>query len=64
MLGGIGPMELMIVGIVGLLLFGKRVPEVARNLGRSLNEFKRGIYETPEPQPRPVASDEPAGHLS
>lgn len=40
---GIGPMELLIVGVIALLLFGNRLPEVARNLGKSLSEFKRGI---------------------
>jgi sec-independent protein translocase protein TatA len=36
---------LIIVGILALLLFGSRLPEVARSLGRSLNEFKRGLNE-------------------
>ena len=40
---GIGPPEMLIVGIVALLLFGSRLPEVARSLGKSLTEFKRGI---------------------
>ncbi len=40
---GIGPMELVIVGVIGLLLFGKRLPDVARNLGKGMNEFKRGL---------------------
>jgi sec-independent protein translocase protein TatA len=41
--GGIGPMEMMIVGIVAVLLFGKRLPEVGRSLGKGLVEFKKGI---------------------
>jgi sec-independent protein translocase protein TatA len=40
---GIGPMEMVIVGIVGLLLFGKRLPDIARSLGSSVVEFKKGI---------------------
>jgi len=43
--GGIGPWEMAIIGIVAVLLFGKRLPDVGRNLGRSLMEFKKGISE-------------------
>ena len=42
---GIGPMEMLIVGAVAVLLFGKRLPEVGRSLGKSLVEFKKGIRE-------------------
>ena len=37
------PMELIIVGMVALLLFGKRLPEVARSLGKGIVEFKKGV---------------------
>jgi len=41
-----GFQELIIVLVIILLLFGaKRVPELARSLGRSLKEFKRGREE-------------------
>jgi len=43
--GGIGPWEMAIVGMVAVLLFGKRLPDVGRNLGRSLVEFKKGIND-------------------
>jgi sec-independent protein translocase protein TatA len=42
---GLGIQELIIVGVVALLLFGKRLPEVARNLGKSYNEFRRGLQD-------------------
>lgn len=41
--GSIGPVEMMVFGILALLLFGKRLPEVAKSLGKGMVEFKRGI---------------------
>jgi len=40
---GLGHWELLIVLAIGLLLFGKRLPDVGRSLGRSIVEFKRGV---------------------
>ncbi|WP_437205628.1 Sec-independent protein translocase subunit TatA/TatB [Planctomicrobium sp. SH664] len=40
---GIGTGEMVILGIIGLLLFGKRLPEVARSLGKGMVEFKKGM---------------------
>jgi TatA/E family protein of Tat protein translocase len=42
---GIGSWELVLLLVVALLLFGKRLPEVARNLGKGIMEFKRGLYD-------------------
>jgi Tat protein translocase TatB subunit len=39
---GIGPQELLVIMIVGLLVLGpKRLPEIARSLGRGMAEFRR-----------------------
>lgn len=38
--------ELMIIGVLALLIFGKRLPEVGRSLGRGIVEFKKGLSDT------------------
>jgi sec-independent protein translocase protein TatA len=39
------PWTYLLVGLVALLLFGKRLPEVGRSLGRGIAEFKKGLRE-------------------
>jgi len=68
-LGMPGPVEWIVIGGVALLLFGKRLPEVARSLGRGIVEFKKGLkgieedVETASSQPtgasRPPAQSPP-----
>jgi sec-independent protein translocase protein TatA len=36
-------MEWIIIGVIALLLFGKRLPGVARSLGTGIVEFKKGL---------------------
>jgi sec-independent protein translocase protein TatA len=44
MLGNIGPLEIGIVLIIALLVFGpKKLPELGHGLGRGMREFKEGI---------------------
>jgi len=64
-------MELVVFGGIALLVFGKRLPEVARNLGKGIVEFKKGVrgieddvstatYSSSTASvPRPAAPDEP-----
>ena len=40
---GIGSYEMLIVGLIGLLLFGNQLPKLARGFGQSIVEFKKGI---------------------
>ena len=42
---GLGPMEMLIVLVIAVLLFGKRLPEVGRSLGKGLMEFKKGLND-------------------
>jgi sec-independent protein translocase protein TatA len=46
MLGPIGMPELIVIMVIALIIFGPRkLPELGRSLGRSLNEFKRASNE-------------------
>jgi len=42
---GIGTGELLLAAIIAVLLFGKRLPEVARSFGKSYNQFRDGLSE-------------------
>ncbi len=58
---GIGGTELAVILVIALLVFGpKRLPELARSLGRGLAEFRRassdlrqGLSAEPDEQPAP-----------
>ena len=71
---GLGPMELVIVFLVILLVFGaKRIPEIAQGLGKGINEFKKAAREVtneidsvktsasynPPPQPQQLQQPQP-----
>jgi len=60
--------ELMVIMVIALLLFGKRLPDVARSLGKGVVEFKKGLkgvedevsqaeYEGMQRSSRPAANN-------
>ena len=41
--GGIGWQEILLLAVVALLIFGRRLPEVGKSLGKGIVEFKKGL---------------------
>ncbi len=54
------PMEMMVVGLIAVLLFGSRLPSVARSMGRSFIEFKKGMRGIEEEVGGAIHNDRPA----
>ena len=42
---GMGMQEVVIIGIIAVLLFGSKLPEVAKSLGKSYREFRKGLSD-------------------
>jgi sec-independent protein translocase protein TatA len=40
---GLGPLEIFVIALVVLLLFGNRLPGLMRSLGQGVVEFKKGV---------------------
>ena len=51
-----GGAEWIIILVIGLLLFGRRLPEVGRSIGQGIKEFKKGLKDNEDD----VKRDEPA----
>lgn len=69
-MGGLSIWHWAIIMIVLLLLFGRRLPEVGRNLGKGLTEFKKGMRDATEevtqvdPYPQPQQYSQPPRQAS
>jgi sec-independent protein translocase protein TatA len=56
---GLGYQELLIILVIVLILFGaNRLPELARSLGSSVKEFKKGVTEAQKEETTPAAKKE------
>jgi sec-independent protein translocase protein TatA len=61
------PWAWLVIGLVAVVLFGRRLPEVARSLGQSMTAFKKGMHgleddivsSTPSSQPAPPPAEAP-----
>ena len=49
MFGNLGTVEIIIIGIVLMVLFGtKKIPEFAKGLGEAGKEFRKGLKDEPK----------------
>lgn len=56
---GLGYQELLIILVIVLILFGaNRLPELAKSLGSSLKEFKKGVNEAKDDTTAAAKKDE------
>lgn len=59
MVGGIGTLEVLLILVVALMLFGgKGLPNIAKGMGRAMREFKRATSEV-ESELKRAIEDEP-----
>jgi len=65
MFGLPGGVEWIVILVIALLLFGRRLPDIMRGLGGSVREFKKGL-DTDEAPPAvpPTAHTPPPGAIS
>lgn len=52
--GALSPMHWLIILVVALLIFGRRLPEVGRSLGKGITEFKKGLKDAGEDNSAPA----------
>ncbi len=56
----LGFQELLILLVIGVLIFGRRLPEVGRYLGKGIVEFKKGIKGIEDDMDGTIVRQEPA----
>ncbi len=54
-----GPLEIVLIAMAALLLFGKRLPELAKSLGKGVTEFKKGLSGVEDEVKEPAKDDTP-----
>lgn len=60
-MGGLGTTEIVIIAVVALILFGpSKIPEFAKQCGRAMNLFKKGLREGIDDEDAPKKDDEPS----
>lgn len=64
-LGPVGPMELLVVGVILVFIFGaKKLPELGKSMGEGIKNFKKSITskdkdeDNPTDEPHPPKKDE------
>jgi sec-independent protein translocase protein TatA len=56
---GLGYQELLVILVIVLILFGgSKLPELARSLGSSIKEFKKGVSEASKEEAPAAKKDE------
>ena len=40
-----GPGEIAVIGVIAVLMFGKNLPDVAKKLGKSYKQFRKGLAD-------------------
>ncbi len=40
---GLGPSEILLIGVIAVLLFGKNLPDVGRKAGKYLSDFRKSV---------------------
>jgi sec-independent protein translocase protein TatA len=65
MLPGIGPMELIVVLVIALLIFGpKKLPDLGRSVGSGMREFKNSVTRNDDERDELPAAEQARAHKS
>lgn len=59
-LGPIGPTEMVVLLVIGVLLFGRKLPDIGRSLGKTVVEFKKGVKGLEDEVSNDTAASRPA----